>query len=272
MSTSTNTKRNSLKDLARKRRQNRLPRGFEHIEDVDIDNATDQYVVPWTKSANNVNSCVMLVGQDWNSVGSLRQAEGESHQIATGQSRSFQTNRTVRRLLREYLGLRFCDTYATDMVPYLKAGAAGAPVSSSALVHCAEEFTVEEVKIVRPRIVVCLGRDVFETLLDAFHYTGHILSSNDFDSGVDIQIANGIVPRVFGTHHPSYYSRAKKATREKLITTEWGSIQKYYHEKCSRVSDFIPSDSNQPCPLLSFKIKGKNHSCDDSCDSFGKLL
>lgn len=273
MSDTASNKRQALRRLAEKRRNCRTPRGYEHIEAISPQNATDEYVVPWTKSANNVDSCVMLVAQDWNSIDSLTQGADEIHQHTTGQSKKFKTNRVVRGFLREYLGMRFCDTYATDIIPYLKPGDASSIVSPSALVHCAEMFTIEEIQIVRPRIVICIGHLVNQTLLDAFHHMGHDVTAHDDHHSVVLHSSNTPhVVALFETYHPSYYSYMKAHERNTLIAREWSPVKHHYDDVCRSNSNHRVRSASTSCPLFEFTSKGTIHSCSDTCDDAGNLL
>jgi hypothetical protein len=62
-----NAKRKALRELALKRKADRIP-GHKCFGDF-CSGAYDQheYIVPWTISANNVDAEVMIMGQDWNS-------------------------------------------------------------------------------------------------------------------------------------------------------------------------------------------------------------
>jgi restriction system protein len=74
------------------------------------------------------------------------------------------TNKKLIRLLKEHFGVELEDTYATNLFPFIKAGNISTKIPLRDLRRAAEEFALPQIKIVRPKLVVCLGLDTFKAL------------------------------------------------------------------------------------------------------------
>lgn len=75
------------------------------------------HVSPWTKSADNPDAEVMIVGQDWASIEML---SGPIHpeRVRLGYDPERSTNQNLQRLLRDHFSLAFGKTYATNAFPF----------------------------------------------------------------------------------------------------------------------------------------------------------
>ncbi|UDL87274.1 hypothetical protein LGH82_18955 [Mesorhizobium sp. PAMC28654] len=157
------TKRAALRKLAIARKNDRLPphRCFGDFHDGAYDR--QDYVVPWTISAHNYDSDVMIIGQDWNSEANLA-GPFDPDQQQFGQKPDLPTNRNLRRLLLEHLGMRFEQTYATDLFVFAKPGNMDSRISRAHLAYCAETYCRPQIDIVNPLVVICLGSATYNTL------------------------------------------------------------------------------------------------------------
>jgi restriction system protein len=54
--------------------------------------------------------------------------------------------------------------YATNLFPFVKFGAKNARIPMRDLVRAAREFAIPQIEIVRPRLVVCLGKATFDAV------------------------------------------------------------------------------------------------------------
>jgi hypothetical protein len=91
-------KRKALRQLARKRQRARWP-GYKNLRDYHGGAYECLHVSPYTKSAGNVNSPLMVFLQDWNSDDSIRRGL-DPDCIKLGYTPSLPTNRNLIRLLQ----------------------------------------------------------------------------------------------------------------------------------------------------------------------------
>jgi hypothetical protein len=129
------------------------------------------YVVPWTKSASNVDAKLMIIGQDWASEQSLKDLRHNTpERVASRQQLGHDTHLPTNRNLKEWLGffdLTWEQTYATNVSVFIKQGGISAKVEMSLLESCAEKYTVPQIRIVKPLMAICLGADTFNSVRGA---------------------------------------------------------------------------------------------------------
>ncbi len=126
------------------------------------------YVVPWTKSACNVDAKLMIIGQDWASEKFLRHPRNStSDRLALrnqlGQDPHLPTNRNIKRWL-SFFDVTWEQTYATDVSIFIKPENMTAKVPMAVLEHCAKKYTIPQLRIVKPLMAVCLGVDTFNSV------------------------------------------------------------------------------------------------------------
>jgi len=117
------------------------------------------HVSPWSISACNVDAEVMIIGQDWASSDVLEREPDEDRR-RLGQAWPSPTNTNLREFLG-YMGLRFSETYATNVFPFIKRGSKSARIPSRDLVSCARTYALPQIEIVSPRMAICLGKAAF---------------------------------------------------------------------------------------------------------------
>jgi hypothetical protein len=126
------------------------------------------FVVPWTKSACNVDAKVMIIGQDWASEDYLREPKNDTPERVAlrdefGQDPHLPTNRNIKRWLR-FFDLTWEQTYATDVSVFIKPARISAKVSMSLLERCATKYTVPQIRIVKPIMAICLGIPTYNSV------------------------------------------------------------------------------------------------------------
>ena len=140
---------------------------FKQPEDFyPFDNRPDKLewmVSPWTLAAHNVNSSLMIVGQDWASDTWLSACP--EHVLLEGRDIRLPTNKRLDYFLLHSFGMRFDECYATNLFPFIKTGAMSTPIKSKHYMHTAEKYLIPQIKIVQPSLVICLGSAVFANLL-----------------------------------------------------------------------------------------------------------
>ncbi|WP_022697138.1 uracil-DNA glycosylase family protein [Euryhalocaulis caribicus] len=114
-------------------------------------------VSPYSKTAGNIRSDLMLVLQDWASHDKLSGAFNPLIQTH-GHDPNLRTNIVLKNLLRRKLNRALQDVYGTNVFPFIKAGNISAPIPKSYYLYAAQEFTIHEVEAVAPRFLLTLGR------------------------------------------------------------------------------------------------------------------
>lgn len=174
-------KSKALRQIVRKRRSEPLD-GYACIGDF-YDGAYEcKYVSPLTKSGCNLDAEVMVVLQDWASVKALVGDGGpDPVRARLGYDPESYTNKNLDRRLCEHLCLVRDDCYLTNMFPFIKPGKKDAKIRERDMEHCAREYTLEEVRIVRPRLVLCLGLETSK----AFWVAAGLKKPSNMDEAVN---------------------------------------------------------------------------------------
>ena len=150
--------------LAHHRRENVFS-GYSGIGDYHSGAYECDFVSPYTKSAGNVDADIMLVLQDWCSDEYLRQKKrADSDLVRLGHDPQLEANKNLKSLLFTHFGIGLEKTYATNLFPFIKPGTMNASVRFADLKKAAEIYTVPEIEIVAPRLVVCLGAVVYRAI------------------------------------------------------------------------------------------------------------
>jgi restriction system protein len=155
-------------------------RDYRRIEEFH-DRYYDQHdwVSPWTLSACNVDSDLMIIGQDWASEDFLRKDPDPTIR-QFGHDPVLATNRNLKRLLEEAFGRRFEDTFATNAFVFAKPGGMTSRLPAADLILSVKRFTLKEIEIVRPRMVICLGIGTFNAVRAALNLRPLKLEAIDY--------------------------------------------------------------------------------------------
>jgi restriction system protein len=156
-------KRRGLLLLAQKRKAARWP-GYSQIGDYHNCAYECDFVSPYTKTAGNVDANIMVMLQDWSSAKSLRDDPLDRDSVDYGFTRTFPTNRRLTELLHLHFGVGFENIYATNLFPFIKPGGISNYIPMRDLIRAAQEFALPQVRIVQPRLVICLGLNTFNAL------------------------------------------------------------------------------------------------------------
>ena len=159
------SKRRALKALAAKRKKTRLP-GYKCIGDYRNGAYDCEHVSPYTKSAGNVNSPIMVMLQDWTSQDKIRRGL-DAETLKLGYYPNLRTNKKLVQLLEEHFNTDLKRIFATNLFPYIKRGKINSAIPARDLVWAASEFGIPQIKIVRPKLVICLGLATFNALREA---------------------------------------------------------------------------------------------------------
>jgi uracil-DNA glycosylase family 4 len=135
----------------------------------------------WSLWQGNLNTQVMVVGQDWGDVNWFLRAEGRPTSTST-------TNKTLVELLH-IAGLEinlFNKTvgrgllFFTNAILCMKKGGAQASVKAIWSRNCATLFLRPLIELVRPKVVICLGAKAYGAVMAAYK-----LKTRGFRTAVD---------------------------------------------------------------------------------------
>ena len=175
------TKLEKLKVLAAQRRlddQGVLSKKYGQVGDFHggvYD--TWELVSPWTKSASNLDTELMVIGQDWYSDEAILKSKSP---WLLGYNPEAPTNKNLFTLLRETFGLEFSDVYATNLFVFVKPGVANATIPKGDLLYSARTYTKKEIDIVNPNTIICLGSATYSMLCRALEVEALPFKSSHF--------------------------------------------------------------------------------------------
>jgi uracil-DNA glycosylase len=151
-----------LRELTLLRKKTRWP-GYKCIGDYHEGKYECHFVSPYTRSACNVDSEVMILLQDW-SCDDVLSGPYLDARCTVGHDPNRGTNKRLKDLLCRHFGLELKDVYATNVFPFVKLGAISASIPLRDLVRAAREFALPQIEIVEPSLAVCLGKAVFDAV------------------------------------------------------------------------------------------------------------
>lgn len=155
-------KHDQLIALTRKRRSCRWA-GYKCIGDYHEGKYECDFVSPYTRSANNVDSELMVLLQDW-ACDDVLSGTFLEVRCTLGHDPKRWTNINLKNLLRKYLDLELAAVYATNVFPFVKLGRMNAGIRRGDLVAAAEQFALPQINIVAPCVAVCLGKAGFNAV------------------------------------------------------------------------------------------------------------
>ena len=123
----------------------------------------NDYVVPWSKSAFNLDADTMVVGQDWASAEFLR-AKFDPVQKELGYTPRLAANRNLFFFLQTYFNCEFKDVYATDAFVFVKPGLMSSKLSFADIKKSVVDYLIPQINIIGPRTVLCLGSSTYNAV------------------------------------------------------------------------------------------------------------
>ena len=159
-------KAQAYNNLVRERKACRACQGLINPADYTYD--SDQ-IGPWSLWQGNLDSDLLIVGQDWGDITYFEKWEGRDQ--PTGNP----TNENLRLLL-EHIGISIGkprdhqegELFFTNLILCLKQGGLQAPVEDQWLANCGEGFFRPLVEIVKPKAILALGKDMAITILKLY--------------------------------------------------------------------------------------------------------
>jgi uracil-DNA glycosylase len=135
-----------------------------------------------------VDTELMILLQDWAPDDRLS-GPFLPERCTVGHDPSRRTNRRLHELLLRHFALELEEVYATNVFPFIKVH----KIQPEDFVRAAEEFALPQIKIVEPRLAVCLGKAAFNAVSVAASRSGILSGGYDQVSVLDRQDA-GVAP------------------------------------------------------------------------------
>lgn len=136
--------------------------------------------------------------------------------VNLGYSSTVKTNINLIRLLKEHLALELEDTYATNLFPYIKDGEMRGEILSKDTKRAAQEFTLPMIEIIKPKIAIALGLEVFNALRQGLSLKEVGNKAEAVENAFDYK---GV--KVFFQAHPS------SSTTNVFIEENWKKMKQY---------------------------------------------
>jgi len=211
----------------------------------DYTDAFNDCVTPRSKIANNVNSEIVIVLQDWSSQDDLKNGIKESTK-RLGYDPTVLTNKLLHELLyvnnlNNILNLDdtydyktdneldelFSKIYITNIFPFIKPNSMSSDIPET-LIQKASKFIKKEIEIIKPKLVICCGRLAFDGLFDKENKAwGESIEQNAIT--------------YFKQFHPAAYQSNKEPISKKLKQQHWYNMMRSYYS-----SSIAPSDKKVP--------------------------
>ncbi|QAU48718.1 uracil-DNA glycosylase family protein [Bradyrhizobium guangzhouense] len=211
---------------------------YHHLHLYDGGRWDFDFVVPWTKSACDLDADLMIIGQDWASDDYLRRnddAKQRADRAVTGQDAHLATNQNLKRLLAQHFGLCFSQTYATNVLVYIKPGKMSSNVPMRDLRACALAYTLPQLDIVKPRMALCLGAKTFNSVRSALGFAPLPWRHACLPSA-----HTRIGPtELYGVPHTGSWG-TKNAGGDEAIDLIWTNLARRFHE--------LATSPQQPAP------------------------
>ncbi len=193
------TKRERYNLLVEQRKACRLCKGLSNPALRALRQFDSDEIGPWTRLHGDLNAKLMIVGQDWADVDYYLKHRGEDKL----------TNPTMENLekILKHIGLDICITsyanprrglFLTNSILCLKRGGLQAKIDPAWVSNCGARFLYQQVEIVRPRVVVGMGKFAFHAILKAFDLKPVPLAEAIKD-GEGAVLSRGI--RLFAAYH-----------------------------------------------------------------------
>lgn len=129
---------------------------------------------PWTLWQGNLNARIMIVGQDWGDKAYFTKWKGAD------QPSGNPTNSNLQKLLHQFAvdiksprESQEQKIFLTNLILCLKDGGLQAPIKDEWLNNCCDKFFRNLVELIRPRVVLALGKRVSEVILNLYEIPHH---------------------------------------------------------------------------------------------------
>ena len=155
--------------LVEKRKACSLCEGLRNPAAVNGGRYDSDQIGPWSLWQGNLNSDLVVVGQDWGGIPYFLKWKGRD------QPSGNPTDENLQKLLKG-VGIEIGKPrdqqdqvlFLTNLILCLKVGALQAQVNDQWFKNCCRTFLKPLMEIIRPRVIVALGRRVSESILASY--------------------------------------------------------------------------------------------------------
>jgi len=151
------------------RKKCRLCLGLSNPSCSQLAKYDSNHIGPWSQWQGNIDSDILLVGQDWGDISYYTKWEGMD------QPSGNPTNENLQQLLYS-IGIKIGKPqerqeqvlFFTNLILCLKQGGLQSQIRKEWLINCSRHFFYPLVEIIDPKIIIALGRNVFESILELY--------------------------------------------------------------------------------------------------------
>jgi len=121
-------------------------------------------------SAKNFNSELFIIAQDWASEDYLNRLRNKSTSkilevLKKGRDENLATNKNLDSILSKF-DIRFSETYATNLFPFIKPEGMSSKIPWNDFKLAGKKFLLPQIDIIEPKLIVCLGQNVYNFFLE----------------------------------------------------------------------------------------------------------
>jgi restriction system protein len=167
----------------------------------------------------------MVVLQDWSSDAALGQKAIHYDCVCCGYGKKVRTNLKLIELLKRYFSVDLKDIFATNLFPFIKRGTLSARIRFRDLVRAAGEFGIPQIKIVKPRLVVCLGKDTFYAIRCAWRDDEDRIRSLSEAIGNPFQIGR---TKIWCQAHTGHWGQINRNKGRRRVSSDWNRMRKWF--------------------------------------------
>ena len=165
-------KAEAYKKLVEKRKACSMCKGLSNPATVDDGRYDRDQIGPWTLWQANLDSEFVVVGQDWGDISYFEKREGRDQPYGNP------TNENLQKLLKS-VGVEIGKprdrqdqvAFLTNLILCLKTGGLQGRVDDQWFANCSHTFFKPLVEIIRPKVIVALGKKVSESILSLYVIT-----------------------------------------------------------------------------------------------------
>jgi DNA polymerase len=163
------TKEEAYKKLVEKRKECSLCKDLRNPSLVEQGRYDQDDIGPWSLWQGNLNSNLVVVGQDWGGIPYFSRWEGRD------QPSGNPTNENLKELLK-IVGIEIRNpreqqdqiVFLTNLVLCLKKGGLQDRVEDQWFVNCASAFFKPLLEIMNPKVVIALGKKASDSILGLY--------------------------------------------------------------------------------------------------------
>ena len=160
----------AYKRLVEKRKSCLICKGLSNPSRVASGTYDKEEIGPWSLWQADLNADFLVVGQDWGDVSYFERYKGRD------KPKGNPTNEHLQILLN-HIGVQIgkpCESqeqviFLTNLILCLKDGGLQAPVENDWFSNCTREFFEPLVEIIKPKVILALGKKVSVSILDLYN-------------------------------------------------------------------------------------------------------